>query len=138
WRARVRLTDGRDGTVFAHATTRHHPSRRTRCIAWFGRSVRGRRPPAAGPPSKRRVVEASPTARYATPMLIDLSNAVEEQLRHLAEREGRDVRIVLEDAVRQYAEAASITDLDADDVGETQLALASELPAHSDWKAPRK
>ena len=71
-------------------------------------------------------------------MLIDLSNAVEEQLRHLAEREGRDVRVVLEDAVRQYAEAASITDLDADDVGETQLALAGELPAHSDWKAPRK
>ena len=62
-------------------------------------------------------------------MLIDLTNDVEQQLRGLAEKQGRDLRVVLEDAVRQYVEAASITDLDEGDVGESQLGLAAELAA---------
>jgi predicted transcriptional regulator len=67
-------------------------------------------------------------------MTIELPGIVEEQLRHLAAKQGRDVRALVEDAVRQYLESAAITDLDATQVAETQAALVGELPDISDWK----
>jgi hypothetical protein len=60
---------------------------------------------------------------------------VEEQLRNLAAKQGRDVRTLVEEAVRQYLDSAAITDLDATQVAEAQVALLDELPAVSDWKA---
>jgi predicted DNA-binding protein len=66
---------------------------------------------------------------------IDLPGSVEEQLRNLAVKQGRDVRTLVEEAIRQYLEAAAITDLDATQVGEAQMRLLDELPAVSDWKA---
>ncbi len=71
-------------------------------------------------------------------MTVELSSPVEEQLRLLARKQGRDVRVVVEDAVRQYVEAASITDLDAAEVARTQVALAGELPTPTEWKARRR
>lgn len=68
-------------------------------------------------------------------MTIELPEIVEEQLRHLAAKQGRDVRSLVEDAVRQYLESAAITDLDATQVAEAQAALLGELPKISDWKA---
>jgi len=68
-------------------------------------------------------------------MTIELPNLVEEQLRSLAVKQGRDVRALVEDAVRQYLEAAAITDLDSSQVAETQAALLAELPSVPDWKA---
>ena len=62
---------------------------------------------------------------------------MEEELRNLAEKQGRDVNVLVEDAVRQYVEASAITDLDQAEVGEAQMALAAELPPLSDWTAPR-
>ena len=68
-------------------------------------------------------------------MNIDLPGSVEEQLRSLAAKQGRDVRTLVEEAIRQYLESAAITDLDATQVAEAQVALLGELPDVSDWKA---
>jgi predicted DNA-binding protein len=66
---------------------------------------------------------------------IELPGTVEEQLRNLAARQGRDVAALVEDAVRQYLEAAAITDLEASEVAEAQAALLGELPGLPAWKA---
>jgi len=66
---------------------------------------------------------------------VELSGSVEQQLRALAAKQGRDVRTLAEEAVRQYLEAAAITDLEAMDVAEAQAALIRELSDISAWKA---
>jgi hypothetical protein len=53
-------------------------------------------------------------------MTIDLPSVVEEQLRDLAKKQNRDIAELIEDAIRQYLEAATITDLDPNQVAETQ------------------
>lgn len=68
-------------------------------------------------------------------MTIDLPSIVEQQLRDLAKRQNRDIAEVIEDAVRQYLEAAAITDLDPNQVAETQTQLVTELPAVSKWES---
>jgi predicted transcriptional regulator len=68
-------------------------------------------------------------------MSIELSGNIEEQLRGLAMKQGRDVRTLVEEAVRQYLESAAITDLEANDVAETQAKLLGELPHISEWQA---
>lgn len=67
-------------------------------------------------------------------MTIDLPADIEESLRDLAARQGRDVRVLVEEAVRDYVEAAHITDLTSAGVGETQIALLGELKGIPDWK----
>jgi predicted transcriptional regulator len=67
-------------------------------------------------------------------MTIDLASVVEEQLRDLAKRQNRDIAELIEDAIRQYLEAAAITDLDPNQVAETQAKLLSELPPISKWE----
>jgi len=81
------------------------------------------------------LVEATPVAEYSDPVSIELPGTVEEQLRNLAAKQGRDVRTLVEEAIRQYLDLAAITDLDAAQVAEAQVALLDELPAVSDWKA---
>ena len=80
-------------------------------------------------------VEALKVPVYNPVVSIDLPGSVEEQLRNLASKQGRDVCTLVEEAVRQYLESAAITDLDAAQVAETQTALLGELPRVSDWKA---
>lgn len=60
---------------------------------------------------------------------------MEDPLRNLAAKQGRDVRALVEEAVRQYLESAAITDLDAIQVAETQTQLLGELPHVNAWKA---
>jgi predicted transcriptional regulator len=67
-------------------------------------------------------------------MTIELSARVEEQLRDLALRQGRDIGVLLEEAVREYLEAAAITDLNAGEVAETQVVLLGELRGVPEWK----
>jgi hypothetical protein len=67
-------------------------------------------------------------------MPIDLPSVVEEQLRDLAKRQNRDIAELIEEAIRQYLEAAAITDLDPNQVAETQAKLLSELPPISKWE----
>jgi predicted transcriptional regulator len=71
-------------------------------------------------------------------MTIELSRKVEEQLRDLAGRQGREVGALVEDAVREYLEAIAITDLDAAEVAETQVALVGELRGVPEWKDGRE
>ncbi len=61
-------------------------------------------------------------------MSFQLPQGVEEQIRDLAKQQGRDVRVLVEEAIRLYLETEAITDLDGADVAETQTALLSELP----------
>ncbi len=68
-------------------------------------------------------------------MTIDLPSAVEEQLRELAKKQNRDIGDIIKDAVQQYLDAAAITDLDANQVAETQAKLLGELPPISKWEA---
>ena len=68
-------------------------------------------------------------------MSIELPGSVEKQLRGLAARQGRDVRTLVEEAIRQYLESAAITDLEANEVAKAQAALLGELPGIPDWKA---
>ncbi len=70
-------------------------------------------------------------------MSIELPGSIEEQLRSLAAKQGRDVRTLVEEAIRQYLEAAAITDLDTRDIAETQTTLLAELRDIPDWKAGR-
>ena len=67
-------------------------------------------------------------------MSIELTENVEEQLRNLAAKQGRDVRALVEEALRQYLESAAITDLEPTQIAEAQAALLGELPDISDWK----
>jgi len=60
-------------------------------------------------------------------MTIDFPATLEKELHDLAVMQSRDIGEIVEEAVRQYLEAAAITDLDSDQVGETQVALAGEL-----------
>ena len=83
----------------------------------------------------RQRVEAQPMRAYTTPVSLDLPGSVEQLLRDLAARQGRDVHTLVEEAIRQYLEAAAITDLEASEVAEAQVALLGELPDVSDWKA---
>jgi len=60
-------------------------------------------------------------------MTIELPGNMEEQLRNLAARKGRPPGALVEQAVREYLEAASITDLDPAAVAEAQVTLAAEI-----------
>jgi predicted transcriptional regulator len=66
-------------------------------------------------------------------MTIDLPSVVEDQLRDLAKRQNRDIAELIEDAVRQYLEVAAITDVDPNQVAETQAELLGELSPISKW-----
>jgi predicted transcriptional regulator len=79
-------------------------------------------------------IDGSMAAGYGDVVSIDLPRSVEKELRTLAEREGRDVGLIVEEAIRRYLEAAAITDLDANAVADAQAALLGELPELPDWK----
>lgn len=68
-------------------------------------------------------------------MTIELPGTIEEQLRTLAAKQGRDVHVLVEDAIRQYLEATAITDVEPGELTDTQNALLDELPRVPDWKA---
>lgn len=79
-------------------------------------------------------VEYRNVSVYNLQMTIELPNIVEEQLRDLAKRQNRDVAALVEDALRQYLEAAAVTDIDLDQIAETQAKLLGELPPISKWE----
>jgi len=67
-------------------------------------------------------------------MTIELAASVEEQLRDLASKQDRNIDVLVEEAVRDYLEAAAITDLDPAEVAEAQVALLGELDEIPAWK----
>jgi len=68
-------------------------------------------------------------------MSIDLPTSVEEQLRRLATKQGRDVSALVHEALRHYIDRLAITDVDVSEIAETQAALVAELPPMAAWKA---
>ena len=68
-------------------------------------------------------------------MRVEVPIGVEEQLRDLAARQGRQLETLVEEALRQYLEAAAITDVDASHVAEAQSEMLKELPDIPAWKA---
>ncbi len=66
-------------------------------------------------------------------MTIELSRTIETELRSIAQKQGRDVLAVLEDAVQQYLVGTAIVDLDPADVAATQISVLGELSNVSDW-----
>lgn len=68
-------------------------------------------------------------------MSIELPVNFEERLQRLAATQGRDVSALVEEAVRQYLDAAAITDVAPGAVADAQAALLAELPNLSDWEA---
>lgn len=68
-------------------------------------------------------------------MDIELTAATEAQLRALAARTGRDVQVLVDEAVRLYVESLAITDLEPEQVAETQTCLIPEVRKVPDWKA---
>jgi predicted transcriptional regulator len=70
-------------------------------------------------------------------MTVELPRSIEEELKTLAARQGRDIVRLVEDAVRDYLEAAAITDVDAAEVAEVQAKLVGELRGIPGWKGDR-
>jgi predicted DNA-binding protein len=68
-------------------------------------------------------------------MTVQLPKKVEEDLRSLAERQGRSIAVLLEEAVEQYLEAAAMTDTTPSEVASTQEALLGELTSAPEWGA---
>ena len=66
-------------------------------------------------------------------MTIELATSMEKELKLLAALQHRDIRELIEEALRQYVEASSITDLDSFAVGETQAQLVGELRDFDAW-----
>ena len=44
-------------------------------------------------------------------MTVHVPASIEDQIKRLAQKQGRDVQVLLEEALRQYLEAAAITDV---------------------------
>lgn len=66
-------------------------------------------------------------------MTIEVPRAVEDELRKLAVQRGKEIGVLLEEALRQYLDAAAITDLEDRDIAKTQMILAEELYGTPDW-----
>lgn len=60
-------------------------------------------------------------------MTVELPAGAEKELEQLAVVQHRDISELVEEAIRQYLEAAAINDLDSFAIGETQIKLAGEL-----------
>ncbi|HXU45140.1 MAG TPA: hypothetical protein VN783_06415 [Thermoanaerobaculia bacterium] len=67
-------------------------------------------------------------------MTVEVSARVERDLQDLADRQGREIGSLVEEALRAYLEAFAITDLTPAEVAATQLALVGDLQGIEEWK----
>lgn len=68
-------------------------------------------------------------------MTIHVSTFLEDALRRLAGSRGQDVDALVEEAIRQYLDAAAVTDVAPSEIASTQAALMGELGKVSGWPA---
>jgi len=61
-------------------------------------------------------------------MVIQVDDQIEQELRRLADHQGRALADVVEAALRSYIEMETITDIESADIAATQIALLPELP----------
>jgi len=66
-------------------------------------------------------------------MTVHLSGSLENELERLASLRGQGVEFLVEEAVRQYLDAAAITDVSPEDLAQTQAAMAAEIEGLSTW-----
>jgi hypothetical protein len=66
-------------------------------------------------------------------MTVILPAGIEEQVRRLAAQQGREVDAVVEEAVRFYIEASSITDVSGDAIGQAQMKMTGEIGDIPPW-----
>ncbi len=66
-------------------------------------------------------------------MVIQISPCLENELRRVASQRDRALDDIVEEAVRQYLDAAAITDLTPEDITATQEALLGELDEPPEW-----
>lgn len=67
-------------------------------------------------------------------MMFQINHDDEQALRRIAEDRGCAMDVVLHEAIREYVVSASITDLSAEDMIQTQAKMLAELPgADDDW-----
>lgn len=66
-------------------------------------------------------------------MTIELPREIETELLAVAEKQGRAVRAVIEDAVQQYLDGTAITDLESADVAAVQISVLGDLSYPADW-----
>lgn len=71
---------------------------------------------------------------YDMHMTINLADSLEQQVRSLAAAQGRDIQAVIEEAVRDYLVSAAITDVEPDDLAQSQLAMLPELANTPEWQ----
>ena len=67
-------------------------------------------------------------------MTIDIGLAYEDQLRSLAAKQGREIGALIIEAVREYLEAAAITDVTDEEVAESQITLLGVQGSFPAWK----
>lgn len=111
-----------------------HPPARLVAVAMKSARERGADLAGAARDDELHALAAAILLEYATPMSIELPSSVEEQLRDLATKQGRDIDSLVVEAIREYLEAAAITDLEPAEVAQAQIALVSELQGVSEWK----
>ena len=66
-------------------------------------------------------------------MTYQLPMTIEGELLRLAEQRHRGVEELVQEAIRQYLDAAAITDLEPADIAATQMHLATELSDAPEW-----
>ena len=60
---------------------------------------------------------------------LGLGKVYEEQLRSLAAKQSREIGVLILEAVRDYLEAAAITDVSSEEVAQTQFAMLESGPS---------
>lgn len=65
-------------------------------------------------------------------MTVEIPSSLEKELQDLAGANGKNERTIIEEAVRQYLDGLSITDLASTEIAKSQEALLGELNI-PDW-----
>lgn len=68
-------------------------------------------------------------------MTVHLSDNLLESLRKLADAQGREMDVIVDEAVREYLVASSITDVTPEEIAATQLGLIPELEGIEPYNA---
>lgn len=66
-------------------------------------------------------------------MTIQISIDLEKRLQHLAGQSGRPLDALVEEAIRNYLDSATITDVTPDEVAAAQMKLVGEMNDSPAW-----
>ncbi|MBI2433227.1 MAG: ribbon-helix-helix protein, CopG family [Candidatus Hydrogenedentes bacterium] len=78
-------------------------------------------------------LELTTAILYIESMTIELPDSLVDQLQSAASTQGRDIRALVEEAVRDYLEWTAVTETTGEEVGESQVAMLGELTDFGSW-----